>query len=275
MVAWLGFAAACGGRAAPAASPRPATPPSETPAGAPPLATMDGRANLVCDTENREAMEHYNRGVRLHDAGDAPAAAQAYMQAIDLDGEFCDAMDNLAVILRRNDMVAEAIILYERSLAIAPTNQFALQNVGVAYRLSGRGEDALRSYRRLSELSPANPEGWFGIAQVSLHLDRPEDALVAARRAEALYVASGSELVGDARLLLGVAAARLRDWPTVRTALGAVHAKHPDDVEINLALAEAYLQDDGALDRPRARAFLDRARAAGASIPPELARRAQ
>ncbi|MBK7078233.1 MAG: tetratricopeptide repeat protein [Myxococcales bacterium] len=263
----------CGG-ARPAA---PTTPPpaADAPAGgAPPIATIGDKAEHVCQSEDDAAVAHFNRGVDRFDQGDAAAAIDAYKAAIAIDADYCDAIDNLALIYRREGRLDEAIALYERSLAIAPHNQFAWQNVGVAYRMRGRHADAMRAYRQLAALSPANPEGWFGVAQMALMAHQAAEARDAARRAEALYVAAGSPLVDDARLLLGFAAIALADWPTVRATLEPQYAKLASDAEVNLALGKAYLEPD-ALDRAKARQYLQRARDLGATVTDALWQRAR
>lgn len=262
-------------RPAPPAGP-PATAPSADapPDGAPPIAIENGKAAPVCGTHDTDALASFNRGVDAYDHGDADAAIAAYQEAIARDPDFCDALDNLAVVLRRLDRLDEAIALYERSLALAPHNQFALQNVGVAYRMAHREADAMRSYQRLTELSPTNPEGWFGVAQVALIAKQAHDAWTAARRAEELYVAAGSPLVDDARLLAGLAAIPLHDWAEVRRTLEPQHARLLGDAAANLALGEAFLQPD-ALDKERARRYLARARELGATVPDALWQRAQ
>lgn len=278
------FLVGCGGRApAPTAPASTVEPPTEVtaeeparddgpPAPAPPLPMIGDKAAHVCLTSDPEAAARYEEGVERYDDGDAAGAITAYEAAIARDPRFCDAMDNLAVIYRRSNRLDEAIALYEKSIELAPHNQFAWQNIGVAYRMRGRLADATRAYERLTVLSPDNPEGWFGFGQVALVAGHPEQARDALRRAEALYLAADSPLVGDARLLLGLAAGRLRDWPTVRAALA------PDDVgarspEASVFLGEAFLQPD-ALDVARARAYLETARALGATVPDALWKRA-
>src|SRR5690349_4805578 len=97
------LAGACGGAGkARVAAPEPTTaPPAEEkaaePVGAPPIEMIAGKAGHVCWSENRQALEHYDRGVRLYDEGSAVEAVAAYQQALELDPRFCDAMDNLAV----------------------------------------------------------------------------------------------------------------------------------------------------------------------------------
>lgn len=273
LTALVAAALGCGGaRPAQPTTPPPATAPPA--AGAPPLAAIGDKADHVCQSDDAEAVAHFNRGVDRFDAGDPAGAIDAYKAAIARDADYCDAIDNLALVYRREGRLDEAIALYERSLAIAPHNQFAWQNIGVAYRMRGRHADAMRAYRQLTTVSPTNPEGWFGVAQMALVAHQATEARDAARRAEALYLTAGSPLVEDARLLLGFAAIALADWPTVRATLEPQYAKLADDAEVNLALGQAYLEPD-ALDRGKARRYLQRARDLGATVTDALWQRAQ
>ena len=266
--------AACGGgaRSTPATTPAPAT--TAPTAGAPPLGMIGDKAAHVCQSANPEAVERYDQGFDRFDAGDTAGAIEAYQAAIALDAGYCDAIDNLALIYRRLDRLDEAIALYERSIALAPHNQFAWQNIGVAYHKRGRDADAVRAYQHLTELSPDNPEGWYGLAQMALHAHRATEARDAAVRAEALYRATGSPLIDDARLLRGLAAIALADWPTVRATIEPQYARLADDADVNLALGKAYLEPD-ALDRAKARQYLQRARDLGATVTEALWQRAQ
>lgn len=273
VTALVAAALGCGG-ARPA---QPTTPPTSTApptAGAPPLAAIGDKADHVCQSDDAEAVAHFNRGVDRFDAGDPAGAIDAYKAAIARDAEYCDAIDNLALVYRREGRLDEAIALYERSIALAPHNQFAWQNIGVAYHKRGRDADAVRAYQHLTELSPDNPEGWYGLAQMALHAHRATEARDAAVRAEALYRATGSPLIDDARLLRGLAAIALADWPTVRATIEPQYARLADDADVNLALGKAYLEPD-ALDRAKARQYLQRARDLGATVTEALWQRAQ
>lgn len=228
---------------------------------------------MVCTDASEEAMKLYGEGYELGEKGDLAGAEAKYKAAIERDPKLCDAMDNLAVQYRRAGRVPEAIALYERSVAIAPQNELAWQNLGLAYQSVDRDDDALRAFDRLIALSPTNPEGWYGTGHVHLFSGRFTEARPPLRHAEQLYLKSGSPLVSDVRMLLGLTAAGLGEWAEVRALLVPLYPEVGRNGLVNLFLGEAYLQPDS-MDRAKARTFLERARDQGIDPPAELWQRA-
>jgi tetratricopeptide (TPR) repeat protein len=173
---------------------------------------------------------------------------------------------------RRNGRVDEAIALYERSVAIAPHNHVAWQNLGLAYQKADRFEDSLRAYDRLIAITPENPEGWYGTGYVLLFSERAVEARPALRQAEALYRKRG-ESVDDVHVLLGIAAGTLGDWREVRVLLEPLYSRAGQLGVVNALLGQAYLQPDS-LDRAKARIYLERAKQQGLEVSPALWQRA-
>ncbi|MEZ4364133.1 MAG: tetratricopeptide repeat protein [Kofleriaceae bacterium] len=229
---------------------------------------------MVCSTNNPAAELAFNEGGEQAEQQNLAEAEQAYLAAIREDPSFCDAMDNLAILYRRSGRADKAIPLYEQSLAIAPHNEVALQNLGVAYSSVQRLDDALRAYGKLTELKPQNPEGWFGQGNVFVMSGRYGEAIASLRRAEQLYVAASSPYLTDVRLLIGLAAAGLSDWKQVRAVLTPLYDQVSHLPEVNLYLGLAYAQPD-ALEPQRARVYLERARAQGATVDEAVWQRVQ
>ena len=63
---------------------------------------------VLCPTKNQTAGELYNKGLELSGKGDFESAMKAYSRAIELDANYCDAMDNLGQLLRRQGKFEEA-----------------------------------------------------------------------------------------------------------------------------------------------------------------------
>ncbi|MEZ4398647.1 MAG: tetratricopeptide repeat protein [Kofleriaceae bacterium] len=238
---------------------------SEPDPGPPDVSGID----VVCGTGSADAARLFSQGVAaFEERGDPVEAERAYRAALVFDPRYCDAMDNLAVVLRRAGRLDEAVALYQRSLGMEPANQFAWQNLGVAYLKQGRLADADRCYQQLIALADANPEGWFGRGQVAYLDDRFADAIAALEQARARYLARGdAALRADAELLLGLAAAGAGDHARVRTYLDPHAARVADRPDANLALGAAFLDADGR-DLAKARRYLTAARALGAAVPP-------
>lgn len=283
-----GFSAGCGGaaKAKPPSSPgaaaqgEPASAPGpfETSGAIPDLPDDQGppelaEADLACSSSDPEARRLYQEGYAAAERGELQESERLYLAAIARDPDYCDAMDNLAVQYRRGGRVEEAIKLYERSVAIAPHNEMAWQNLGYAYQSVDRVGDAVRAYQQIIDMSPKNPEGWYGRGQTLLMAGRYGEAKQALTQAEQLYAAAGSPLRGDAQMLLGMVAGATADWGAARALLEAQYESAGRFADANLYLGEAYLQPS-ALDRDKARGYLERARALGGDVPAELWQRA-
>lgn len=259
-------APASGNAAAASSGPLPALP---SDGGPPELAEAD----IACSSSDPEARRLYQEGYAAAERGELQESERLYLAAIARDPDYCDAMDNLAVQYRRGGRVEEAIKLYERSVAIAPHNEMAWQNLGYAYQSVDRIDDAVRAYEQIIDMSPKNPEGWYGRGQTLLMAGRYGEAKQALTQAEQLYAAAGSPLRGDAQMLLGMIAGATGDWAAARVLLEAQYGNAGRFADANLYLGEAYLQPS-ALDRDKARGYLERARALGGEVPAELWQRA-
>jgi len=63
--------------------------------------------------------------LRLSGQGKPAEAMQEYQKAIELDANYCDAMDNLGQLLRSQGELDEAIYWYKRSINLVPGNRAA------------------------------------------------------------------------------------------------------------------------------------------------------
>jgi tetratricopeptide (TPR) repeat protein len=136
------------------------------------------------------ALESFREAIDFQKQGKFEEARDAYLHAIELDPGFCDAMDNLGLLLRRQGDLDGAIYWYQRSIEVFPENSVAHQNLAFVYRRQGRYEEALAEYQILREIEPQNPEGYFGAGQVYIYMGRPADAIPLLKVAEDIYSSS-------------------------------------------------------------------------------------
>jgi tetratricopeptide (TPR) repeat protein len=257
---------------APTASPvRPTITPTVIVTDAPtPKATvrLDER-DVFCPTENDEAKEAFNAANDSRDKGEYPEAERLYLQAIELDPAYCDAMDNLGQLLRRQDRIDEAIGWYLKSLEIMPENTVALQNIALAYKMQGESEKAVDAYMRLVKMTPDNPEGYFGLGSIYYNLQQLEKAIEYLETAERLYIQEDSPYVSDAQYYLGFAHFDLQNCMKAKEYLEPIYDQFSENGGINYVLGVCYLSVKPA-DVKMAREYILKAQEAGIQIPADV-----
>jgi len=239
-------------------------------------------AKIVCPTADESAKRAFNEATETEQKGDRVRAEALYREALQHDAKFCDAMDNLGVLLRRQGKIDEAIGWYEKSLALQPKNRTARMNLGVALRTQGKLEEALQQYTAMLEQEPDDAEGHYGIGLIDL--DRGDWAKAAERfeRAEKLYWVQDPDLMPDATLLKGYAQWKFGDCRAATASLKPIEKSRSDNGDLNYILGTCALREHGAELKSgvaegtpwvdQVRTWLRRARAAGKQIDPAIAR---
>lgn len=227
---------------------------------------------VVCPTRNEAARELYNKGLESTGKGDLESAVNEYARAIELDANYCDAMDNLGQLLRRQGKVDEAIYWYKRSVGVLPSNRSAHTNLAVAYLYQGKKDDAVSEYRILLKMNPDDPEGYYGLGTVYLAMGEPNVASEHFKKAEQLYLKLNSPLVADAHCALGITHYRMKDYGKSIEYLERSLPMKQNDPRVYHYLGLSYLGQGKDLNQ--ARKYLKRAQELGAKIPPEVLRKA-
>ncbi len=225
--------------------------------------------DMLCSSDIPAAEEAYNRAWDSFDRGDLDQAEQLYGKAIELDPGFCDAMDNLGLLLRQEGRLDEAISWYKASLEVLPSNATALQNLAGAYQVRGDTQNAINSFEALIELDPQNPEGYYGLGNLYSHLGRAPDSVPYLETALQLYDNPGSPRALDAHYLLGLALYTTEDCLNAVPHLEAGYDHFEEDPDVNYALGYCYLTPEFN-DTESARVFLKKAESLGVDIPSEL-----
>ena len=115
--------------------------------------------------------------------GNMSAAEQAGRQALQVDPDFPQALNNLGIVLQETGRESEALALFDRLLEIKPDYAQAHSNRGNTLKLLERADEAVAALRRAVSLAPDFAQGWSNLA-VSLNAQRNWlEAEKAARRA--------------------------------------------------------------------------------------------
>jgi tetratricopeptide (TPR) repeat protein len=225
--------------------------------------------DMVCPSDNRIAQQFYNEAGDQKDRGSLAEAEELYRKAIELDPEFCDAMDNLGQLLREQNKINEAIGWYQKSLEIVPENPVAVQNLAVAYEFQGETEKALEQYQRLTEVAPENPEGYYGLGNLYFRSDQAEKAIPYFETAEKLYIEQGSPYVADAQYNLGFSHFVLGDCTKAMKYMQPLSVQFAEDGGMNYVLGICYLTTEPT-DKEAAREHILKAQELGITIPTDV-----
>lgn len=231
--------------------------------------TKTSEADVLCPTANEEARRLYNDALVFARQGNYERAKEGYLKAVEKDPRYCDAMDNIGQLLRREGDIKQAISWYKRSIAAKPDNAVAHQDLAVAYGMQGNADKTLEEYQWLVRNDPGNPEGYYGLGMTFLDLGKPSEAIMALERAEILYRANSSPFLEDAQYLLGAAFFGRKEYRKARDYLLLSYPSRKGDPSANYLLGLCYL-DPSIKDSVKSREFLLKARNLGVKIPPEL-----
>lgn len=227
------------------------------------------KRDIFCPTKNDAAQEAYNAAIGSMDKGEYSDAERLYLRAIELDPAYCDAMDNLGQLLRRQDRIDEAIGWYLKSLEIMPDNTVALQNIALAYNLQGESKKTIAAYERLVKIAPDNPEGYFGLGSTYYNLQQLEKAIEYLKTAERLYIQEDSPYVLDAQYYLGFAHFDLQNCVKAKEYLESIYDQFSEDGGVNYVLGVCYLSVKP-VDVKVAREYILKAQEAGIQIPADV-----
>jgi tetratricopeptide (TPR) repeat protein len=249
-------------------SPQPT--PTANPITTATLAISIFDTDVYCSSESDEARSLYNKALTLETAGDFEGALELYARAIELDPEYCDAMDNLALNLKRLKRVEESIPWYQRSLEILPTNDAALLGLANAYSYLSRFDEARAEFQKLIDLYPQNPEGYYGMGNVEYSSGNFQNAVDWLKQSETLYIEQGSNYAADAQLLIGYSYFDLSDMPNTILYLEKAYPTHKDDRYLNYFLGISYYVQSPSQDLDKAKQLLTEAKRLGYPLEPEF-----
>jgi Flp pilus assembly protein TadD len=156
---------------------------------------------------------HNNLGNALRDLGRPEAAEAAFRRAVALRPCYPEALRNLATLLAGAGR-PEATAAYRALVQAAPEDADALNNLAVLLRREGRTGEALPLYRRALALQPAHPDACYNLGRALLDEGEAAAALPLLRQAAALRPedAERHHALGAAQAALGDPAAAVEAY---------------------------------------------------------------
>ena len=130
-----------------------------------------------------EANVHYNIGSALADAGHHEEAIVEYDRCLAMWPNHTYALVNRGNSLARLGRDDEALDTFERASEGRPTFWSARRAEGAALVRAGRPEEAADLFRKAAEEGTGGAEAWFSLGAVLLDLRRPDEAKAALERA--------------------------------------------------------------------------------------------
>ena len=114
----------------------------------------------------REAIETYQEGPRdsaillnktgigYHQLMQLPLAKRHYEQAVKINPQYSEAMNNVGTVYYAQKNYRRAIVYYKKALALSPRSASIHSNLGTAYFARKNYKDAFEEYQRALEFDP-------------------------------------------------------------------------------------------------------------------------
>ena len=258
----------------PQSTPIAATPisiqPSSTPIATSETVIRREDVDIYCPSNVPAATDAFNKATTFESAGDDASAEQAYREAIDLDPQFCDALDNLALLLKRAGNYKDTVDLYQRSIAIYPDGYTAHLGLANTYNQLEQYDNAIAEYETLTELYPDDPEGYYGLGNVYFNQGKYEEALGQFKIAEEIYKKRDSDYIVDAQVYIGYTYVMLEDYESGRDYIEMVYPDFEKSGYTNYMLGLCYYYGKSIQNDPLAKLYFTRARDLGTQLDSEL-----
>lgn len=121
------------------------------------------------------ARQENDRGFQLIQEG-KPAEADAILhRAIEADGAFGPAHNNLGVAFYQTDRLYPAALELQKAIRLMPRQAEPRNNLGLVYEKAGKLDDAAEAYAKARELAPGNPEFVGNLARVRVRRGDADD----------------------------------------------------------------------------------------------------
>lgn len=167
------------------------------------LLASNDEENSKSVSNNREALEWYDKGIKQMEAENNKKAITYFKKALEIDSQFAFAWDNLGLCYRKMEDYENAINCYKKSIEIDPNGMTPRQNLAVAYSFQKEYELAIEAYEGLAELDEDNPEIYYGIGVIyTIYLQDLELGLTNMCKAYNLYTEMKSPYRTDAEKLI-------------------------------------------------------------------------
>ncbi|HSY51492.1 MAG TPA: sulfatase-like hydrolase/transferase [Thermoanaerobaculia bacterium] len=144
-----------------------------------PAAAVDLLAPLTA-TKNPDVLNAY--GVALSDQGKGPKAREQFERVLSIDANNAPALQNLGILVLRQDDVGAALTYLNRALDLNPKLPLALNTLGVAYARVSDFSRAVDAWNRAIQSDPRQYDALLNIGIVEAKAGNAADARDALER---------------------------------------------------------------------------------------------
>ncbi|RTL49721.1 MAG: tetratricopeptide repeat protein [Bradyrhizobiaceae bacterium] len=169
------------------------------------------------------AKQLFFRGLDHMDGGDLKAAEAAFRATLAIVPQHGPSLNNLALVLRKQNRIGESAAAAEAAVAIDKTNTDALSVLADCYREQRRYDESLDILRTVAALDPSNAEAFSNQSFILNRTTRHTEAVASAERALAIEPRHVDAHVNRANAL-----AALRNYRDALAAYDSAIAIRPD-----------------------------------------------
>ena len=184
---------------------------------------------------SESAIDHFQRGNKYREAGEAAKSIVEYEEAIRLNPYYKEAYHSLGLVYISSGLTSKATSALKKAIEIDPNYTQAMVLLGEAYDRGGNSSQAIDVYGRALELEPNNKGARLGLAAVYRKGALWDRAVAEYERVRAIDPREDRALVGlgDVRLGQGLTDEAIDYYTQALT-------MNPDRLETYLKRGEAY-----------------------------------
>ena len=123
-----------------------------------------------------------NLGNIYRESGRTEDAVVAYQKSLAVNPQHVDALSNLGAAQLHLGAANEALAALNKAITLSPGHASAHMNLGAAQRKLGRLTEAIESYRTAITLQPGLASAYSHLSRLLLKVGRPDDATEVYRR---------------------------------------------------------------------------------------------
>jgi Flp pilus assembly protein TadD len=110
------------------------------------------RSSTTAAEKRENANVHFEKGLKLQEAGNYKEASKKYEKAVKADAEYAEAWSNLGYTYRKQGYFDKAVKTYKKAIKLSPNLAEAHEYLGEAYAEMGKFDLAEKELNILREL---------------------------------------------------------------------------------------------------------------------------